>query len=552
MSKPKNKLSSKQLVDRRGKPKLQLKGRIFMQNVTDLVSLAKPGSYTCQIFWKGDPSIENFVIRFTTEDAMKKWATQIESQRRRYREKTRNSDGSRSGGTSVTEFTYMQNQPVLENPYAQSIDEDEEDDAETLVGSGAPSWQAYPNGRDLSQSRNGSNSSLRSRSTTGESSASGFSRAAPPRLPPGSTGGPALSLRTRELQEGARSPGDRMNPDSYFSPMNDSPTSSRASSGSGVYPFPRQAVPQNGYYEDGHSGTRFTAPAMPRPALGHTQTTGPSNGYAPPGRTVLQRPGFSNVGSMHSAQQLPPGPRHRSASSPDIHNAQRGPLRNTTGAPPVPDMPATYQQHPHMIPRSQNNSPNMQSATQARNVNGPPQYQRERSYQQPRPTMEMSPTSYGYEARPEYRSVQHHPNTRAIDPIPSRDVSPSLSPPSSVIPTNPGYGLSSDLAPPTQVKVKVHCPSASQVLTLVVPLNISYQSLKDRIDAKLQRSTTLSLGDRGPKENQVKLKYLDEDDFVSIQSDEDVQTAFETWREQRGGDTGGLGGMGEIELFCQR
>ena len=43
LSKPKNKLSNKQLVDKRGKPKLQLKGRIFMQNVTDLVSLAKPG-----------------------------------------------------------------------------------------------------------------------------------------------------------------------------------------------------------------------------------------------------------------------------------------------------------------------------------------------------------------------------------------------------------------------------------------------------------------------------------------------------------------------------
>lgn len=43
LSKPKNKLSNKQLLDKRGKPKLQLKGRIFMQNVTDLVQLAKPG-----------------------------------------------------------------------------------------------------------------------------------------------------------------------------------------------------------------------------------------------------------------------------------------------------------------------------------------------------------------------------------------------------------------------------------------------------------------------------------------------------------------------------
>lgn len=105
---------------------------------------------------------------------------------------------------------------------------------------------------------------------------------------------------------------------------------------------------------------------------------------------------------------------------------------------------------------------------------------------------------------------------------------------------------SPELPQPTQLKVKVHAPAAGQMLTLVVPLNISFQSLKDRIDAKLQRSTNISLGDRGA--NQVKLKYLDENDLVSIQSDEDVQIAFETWREQRGE---GISGMGEIELYCQ-
>lgn len=42
-NKPKNKmLATKQpLVDKKGKPKLQLKGRIFMQNVTDVVTLSK-------------------------------------------------------------------------------------------------------------------------------------------------------------------------------------------------------------------------------------------------------------------------------------------------------------------------------------------------------------------------------------------------------------------------------------------------------------------------------------------------------------------------------
>jgi len=42
-NKQKNKLMNKPLVDRRGKLKLQLKGRIFMQNVTEAISIGKPG-----------------------------------------------------------------------------------------------------------------------------------------------------------------------------------------------------------------------------------------------------------------------------------------------------------------------------------------------------------------------------------------------------------------------------------------------------------------------------------------------------------------------------
>lgn len=35
--------NSKPLVDRKGKLKLQLKGRIFMQNVTDVLTLTRQG-----------------------------------------------------------------------------------------------------------------------------------------------------------------------------------------------------------------------------------------------------------------------------------------------------------------------------------------------------------------------------------------------------------------------------------------------------------------------------------------------------------------------------
>lgn len=36
--------NSKPMVDKKGKPKLQLKGRIFMQNVTDVVTVSKAGA----------------------------------------------------------------------------------------------------------------------------------------------------------------------------------------------------------------------------------------------------------------------------------------------------------------------------------------------------------------------------------------------------------------------------------------------------------------------------------------------------------------------------
>lgn len=45
LNKPKNKMlgNSKPLVDKKGQPKLQLKGRIFMQNVTDVLTFARSG-----------------------------------------------------------------------------------------------------------------------------------------------------------------------------------------------------------------------------------------------------------------------------------------------------------------------------------------------------------------------------------------------------------------------------------------------------------------------------------------------------------------------------
>jgi cell division control protein 24 len=99
-----------------------------------------------------------------------------------------------------------------------------------------------------------------------------------------------------------------------------------------------------------------------------------------------------------------------------------------------------------------------------------------------------------------------------------------------------------DIAMPNQLKVKVNY-EAGNYFTLVAQYNITYQSLVDRIDVKLARLTNSSIA-RGD----LKLRYRDEDgDFVTIESDDDIQIAISEWREVQGSMPGGLG---EIELFC--
>jgi hypothetical protein len=52
MNTKKEKNKNKQATDRKGRTKLQLKGRIFMQNVTDTVCQSKPGNSIVH-FWSG-------------------------------------------------------------------------------------------------------------------------------------------------------------------------------------------------------------------------------------------------------------------------------------------------------------------------------------------------------------------------------------------------------------------------------------------------------------------------------------------------------------------
>ncbi|KAF2178292.1 hypothetical protein K469DRAFT_599713 [Zopfia rhizophila CBS 207.26] len=528
-NKQKNRMMNKPLTNRNGKPKLQLKGRIFMQNVTETISLQKPGSYTCQIFWKGDPGIENFIIRFNSEETMKKWATQVDTQRRIWKDHARSSSSTKQNSTSDMQFTYMQNL-ALENHYREDDDDGEEnDDLDTVVPGYSQDNYAIKS--------NGSSLSLRSRSTTGDSGPpmnEADPRVPPPRFPMGYPSQAPLTLRTQQLASSA------VNQDSYSSPTAESPISSRTSSSSaGMFPFPRQQPP-NGWH--GEDNNRYTAPAMAR----QMSRDGPG---AYPSSRGMQRPSLPpNAGSAIMSQN-----RLRSASSPDIHNSNAPGRRLPNGQqPPVPEMPpfpTHYAYNSAIVNRSQSNSPNSlppRAATQS------PAVQRDRLVQQ-RTAAELANSDY--HGGPARRDPSHIPMGRTMTPTSSFERSQGTLTPASMDSRTMSPPLSSQTSAPhdvhhnipTQLKVKVHCPSAGSTMTLVVSTNISFQSLKDRIDAKLQRSTSVSLST-----GQVKLKYLDDNDYVSIQSDEDVQTAFETWKEQQLDLNPGGQQLGEIELFCQR
>ncbi|KAF2274731.1 uncharacterized protein EI97DRAFT_98052 [Westerdykella ornata] len=506
-NKQKNRMKA---LAKNGKPKLQLKGRIFMQNVTETISLQKPGSYTCQIFWKGDPGIENFIIKFNSEETMKKWATQVDTQRRIWKDHARSSSSTTQSKPSDTQFIALQGE-VLENPYREDDDDGDDEDIDTVI-------PGYPGPHDHYHRQNSSGGPPRSRSTTGESGPPGNELdpgLPPPRFPVGYPPQAPLTLRTQQIAASAG------NQDSYFSPTAESPASAHSiartsSSSAGTFPFPRQAPP-TGWQDENN---RYTAPP---PGRGHMSRDGPSRG--------MQRPSLPANAGLSMMQG-----RSRAASSPDIHNSagRRAPPSGPT--PPVPDVPPfpIHFAYDRAIPhRSQSNSPGnlpTRAATQS------PAVQRERLAVQQRTAAELANTDY--HGGPARRDPSHSAMSRNGTPLSSfeRTLTPSSMDSRTTSPPLP-----------TQLKVKVHCPSAGSTMTLVVPTTISFQSLKDRIDAKLQRSTSVSLS-----AGQVKLKYLDEDDFVSIQSDEDVQTAFETWKEQQRDLGAGGQQLGEIELFCQR
>ena len=98
---------------------------------------------------------------------------------------------------------------------------------------------------------------------------------------------------------------------------------------------------------------------------------------------------------------------------------------------------------------------------------------------------------------------------------------------------------------PSQLRAKVRFDE--NYVSMIIPSNIQFRSLTDRIDAKLARFTNASIAS-----GTVRLRYKDEDgDFIWIDSDDAVHEALIDWRETNRGEVGSGGGpYAEILLFA--
>ncbi len=205
--------------------------------------------------------------------------------------------------------------------------------------------------------RNGSSTSLRQRSMTSESAQSlaSIARAPPPRFPLPPPPMP-LSVQT-QMGNTQPSPAPRGG-ESYFSPVAESPASSRTSTTSGFfppgagYPFPKTTTPQPMWSAE--DSNRYTAPAMPRapsrdgPSPANAYGMVPASGRNPRGPSMPVMP----RDSAQMQQQ-----RSRSYSTPDINGQPN--TRNGQSVPAVPGIPPhlAHSRHDSNIPRSNTGSP---------------------------------------------------------------------------------------------------------------------------------------------------------------------------------------------------
>ncbi|SPO32383.1 related to CDC24 - GTP/GDP exchange factor for Cdc42p [Ustilago trichophora] len=534
---------------KKAKTTLQLKGRIFINNVTGAFANSKmssilgapSGQHALQVWWRGDVDHESFALKCKNEEQLKLWQTAINklidevnmrrqqaaAQHYSQQQQSMNMAGAGALGRRITQTSsHFPQTPLAEmapvNPFSAALppsglsrtqsqassyrydDEDSEGQGsyyEPTSGRGTPAQgrfsQPGSEGRERQNSLASSNNDLRPRARTEDQDSSVMAqwRSHSPAVPPPMPRSLSYSSGADQHQHALRKAS--------------SSRQLRQANGSqaGGYPRPPRAGGVDGgavEYLDGSSDSassdfKYGAAGRPR---GDSVASSMS-------RTT------SDSGAAHN--------RSRSASNPQMFVL---PPHMQNPPPPMPKVPFSTDHHPHHPhPHPQHHhmktasnaplpSPSSTTNPSTTNINGGGSNTGDKRFS----SSSISTSESGQESS--YSRPQS--STAASSPVNTNPSNPTST--STTTPTTRSSNLSSTRNPPANsnaVKLIVHYNEDKYVV--VVLTTITFAALLDKVTKKVRVCSGKLI------DHTLRMRYVDEDgDNVVMSDDEDVQMAFET------------------------
>ncbi|KAM0747778.1 hypothetical protein T439DRAFT_292360 [Meredithblackwellia eburnea MCA 4105] len=552
---------------------LQLKGRIFVNNVTSAHNVSRnvrsrlPGQYLLEVRWRGDVAEEAFTIKCRTEELLKQWQRMImkaveeapQNRRRTHHLSSRQSNRginsplsqfpgtplSEAGPSSAASIHSHYSEASGYSPYPPS-------QANMAQPSYPPNSNGFDDedadGYDIPESGRSTPSNLGSR--RGPTTRS---------LPPGEKEDRSSSSRPRAQTEDSSSA--VINQWRNQTPTGDYPpvprgashssqaseshslrssASSRQLRGKQSQEWAGNSQGSNGTYSSGH--TASPGPSYARLPTSHVHGQEEEMNTPRPGGLAR---GTSLANTHHHQQQQgypqPPPMRNRSASSPNIYQVSPNPNGTHSDEWNNPYGGVAGQGHPHHQQQPQvpsvppltmshksggtNSAGTLASASSASTGN----------------KKRFSSSSNGTD-RSSGTSSQSAGQTHTAATSPATTLPPSAGLPP--LPNGAAYGGVNNYNPlqsATAVAVRVKVTYGEDTFVVVVLSSVSHQELVEKVLKKIRMC-----GDRSHVDaNSLRLRYQDEDgDRILITSEEDVMMAFETLR------TTGASGTQTLVLFA--
>ncbi|RPD63931.1 hypothetical protein L227DRAFT_584396 [Lentinus tigrinus ALCF2SS1-6] len=461
---------------------LLLKGRIFLNNVTQAVPKISQGQYSLAVWWRGDDDLEFFTLRCRNEEQLKLWENQLN----RLIKETAN---RRTSERNVTRLAQVAN--GAQSPQIRSAHSSFAQERSSMFSNGS---SAYSSGVPQTASISGR---MRHPYANGDHALP--SSSAPHHYSNGYPHGP--------LDYPSDGGFDMDNEDDYYEDY--PPTSASSPSGRGTpmgqprrpdYPYPHSAR------HSGHATSPimsggiggFQGPASARPIMSrNTASYGSDVNFghgAPPGRPAL-RSQFSST-RLRSAYEQPDSRGASPMPTATVHQ----PMRSRSAS-----QPQAYNPPPQGVP------PPLPTSSRAEWAQGP---------------MASSKRGSGSSQSTDSADYSPHTSSSPITPYGSSEsslagMSNGRSMRSHMDPTLPPLKDEIRLSPPVKIKVHFH----EDIFVIQVPRTTEYAELVDKVGKKIRLCGPRR--DDGP----LRVKYKDEDgDLVSLGSTEDVQMAFESFR----------------------